>query len=82
VGPLVLNVPFYNAALLARDVAATVQVTGGRFELGVGAGHAKEEFDDAGIPLAPGRQRIEYVGTYWASCVAASRTKVPSSRRC
>ncbi|GAB2973008.1 TIGR03621 family F420-dependent LLM class oxidoreductase [Amycolatopsis acidiphila] len=61
VGPLVLNAPFYNPALLARDVESTVQLTGGRFELGVGSGHMKREFDDAGLPWWPAKQRIAYL---------------------
>src|ERR1700709_1520684 len=47
-GPLVMNVPFYNPTLFARDVATTVQLTGDRLDLGLGAGHMKREFDDAG----------------------------------
>jgi probable F420-dependent oxidoreductase len=61
VGPLVLNVPFYNAALLARDIEAATQLTGGRFELGVGSGHMKHEFDDAGLPWWPSKLRIGYL---------------------
>jgi probable F420-dependent oxidoreductase len=61
VGPLVLNVPFYNAALLARDIESTVQVTGGRFDLGVGSGHMKREFDDAGLPWWPAKVRVGYL---------------------
>src|ERR1700749_3732732 len=49
VGTMVLNVPFWNASLLAREVATTDVLTDGRFELGVGAGHMKWEFDAAGI---------------------------------
>ncbi|RZQ63480.1 TIGR03621 family F420-dependent LLM class oxidoreductase [Amycolatopsis suaedae] len=59
VGPLVLNVPFYNPALLARDIASTVEVTGGRLDLGLGAGHMKWEFDDAGLPWEPVARRTE-----------------------
>ncbi|WP_026410763.1 TIGR03621 family F420-dependent LLM class oxidoreductase [Actinomadura oligospora] len=50
VGSLVLNVPFWNAHLLAREVASVDRLTGGRLELGLGAGHMKWEFDEAGIP--------------------------------
>src|SRR3954451_1559903 len=50
VGTLVLNTPFWNPALLAREVASTDILTGGRLELGLGAGHMKWEFDAAGIP--------------------------------
>lgn len=49
VGTLVLNAGFWNAALLAREIATTDILTGGRLEVGLGAGHMKWEFDDAGI---------------------------------
>lgn len=49
VGTLVLNVPFWNPALLAREVATTDILTEGRLELGLGSGHMKWEFDEAGI---------------------------------
>ncbi|WP_144118531.1 LLM class F420-dependent oxidoreductase [Catellatospora sichuanensis] len=53
VGTLVLNVPFWNPALLAREIATTDLLTGGRLEVGLGAGHMKWEFDAAGLPFAP-----------------------------
>ena len=49
VGTLVLNAGFWNAALLAREIATTDILTDGRLEVGLGAGHMKWEFDDAGI---------------------------------
>jgi probable F420-dependent oxidoreductase len=49
VGTLVLNVAFWNPALLAREVATTDILTEGRLELGLGSGHMKWEFDEAGI---------------------------------
>ncbi|WP_425319712.1 TIGR03621 family F420-dependent LLM class oxidoreductase [Amycolatopsis arida] len=58
-GPLVLNVPFYTPALLARDIADTVRLAGGRFELGLGAGHMKAEFDGAGLPWRPLPHRVD-----------------------
>jgi probable F420-dependent oxidoreductase len=61
VGPLVLNAPFYNPALLARDIESTVELTGGRFDLGLGSGHMKSEFDDAGLPWQHAKQRIAYL---------------------
>ncbi|GAA1630160.1 LLM class F420-dependent oxidoreductase [Catellatospora bangladeshensis] len=51
VGTLVLNVPFWNPALLAREIATADLLTGGRLEVGLGAGHMKWEFDAAGIPF-------------------------------
>ncbi|HEY2506992.1 MAG TPA: TIGR03621 family F420-dependent LLM class oxidoreductase [Streptosporangiaceae bacterium] len=49
VGTLVLNAPFWNPALLAREIATTDILTDGRLEVGLGSGHMKWEFDAAGI---------------------------------
>lgn len=53
VGTLVLNVPFWNTHLLAREIATTDLLTDGRLEVGLGAGHMKWEFDAAAIPWEP-----------------------------
>ncbi|OLT16087.1 F420-dependent oxidoreductase [Pseudonocardia sp. CNS-139] len=53
VGTLVLNAPFWNAGLLAREIATTDVLTGGRLDVGLGAGHMKWEFDKAAIPWEP-----------------------------
>ncbi|WP_285566989.1 TIGR03621 family F420-dependent LLM class oxidoreductase [Actinoallomurus iriomotensis] len=62
VGTLVLNAAFWNPALLAREVVTTDVLTGGRLELGLGSGHMKWEFDEAGIPwesFGPRADRLE-----------------------
>lgn len=51
VGTLVVNAPFWNPALLAREAATVDVLTGGRLELGLGSGHMKWEFDAADIPF-------------------------------
>jgi probable F420-dependent oxidoreductase len=61
VGTMVLNVPFWNAHLLAREVVTADLLTDGRLELGVGAGHMKWEFDAAGLPWRPLRERVAEV---------------------
>jgi probable F420-dependent oxidoreductase len=61
VGTMVLNVPFWNAHMLAREVATADVLTDGRFELGLGAGHMKWEFDAAGIAWPPLRERVGVV---------------------
>jgi probable F420-dependent oxidoreductase len=61
VGTFVLNAGFYKPALLARDVAAMRDLTGGRFELGLGAGYVRDEFEAAELPFPPARQRIDYL---------------------
>lgn len=57
----VLNTPFYNPTLLAREVATVDLLTDGRLELGLGAGYVEAEFDDAGIAFPAPRQRVEHV---------------------
>ncbi|MFB4315579.1 TIGR03621 family F420-dependent LLM class oxidoreductase [Actinomadura sp. 21ATH] len=57
VGTLVLNASFWNAHLLAREVATADRLTGGRLEVGLGAGHMKWEYDAAGIPWRPFGER-------------------------
>jgi probable F420-dependent oxidoreductase len=58
-GVQVINNEFWNPALLAREAAAVDVLTGGRLELGFGAGHAQVEFELAGIPYDPPGARID-----------------------
>lgn len=59
VGTLVINVPFWNPALLAREIATADILTEGRLEVGLGSGHMKWEFDEAGIAWQPYGERAE-----------------------
>ncbi len=59
VGTLVLNAPFWNPSLLAREIATTDLLTDGRLELGLGSGHMKWEFDEAGIDWEPFGKRAD-----------------------
>jgi len=59
----VLNVGFWNPALLAREVATVDLLSDGRAELGLGAGHMKSEHDEAGLPWLPFRRRIDALDT-------------------
>jgi probable F420-dependent oxidoreductase len=59
VGTLVLNAPFWNPSLLAREIATTDVLTDGRLEVGLGAGHMKWEFDEAGIAWEPFGARVD-----------------------
>jgi probable F420-dependent oxidoreductase len=54
----VLNAGFWNPALLAREAATADVLSDGRLELGLGAGHMKAEFDDAGIAWHAADERI------------------------
>lgn len=61
VGTFVLNAGFYKPALLARDVAALRDLTGGRLELGLGAGYVRAEFEAAEIPFPTAGQRVTHL---------------------
>jgi probable F420-dependent oxidoreductase len=54
----VLDLGFHNPALLARDAATLDALSGGRLELGVGAGHMRHEHVDAGLPFPPHAERV------------------------
>lgn len=54
----VLDLGFHNPALLAREAATLDAISGGRFELGVGAGHMRHEHEDAGLPFPPYPERV------------------------
>lgn len=58
VGTLVLNNDFRHPVDTARESAGVATVTEGRFELGIGAGHMKTEYDAAGIPFDGGGVRV------------------------
>jgi probable F420-dependent oxidoreductase len=58
VGTLVLNAEFWNPLLLARAAATTQLLAEGRFQLGLGAGHAQVEFEQAGIPYPRPSARV------------------------
>jgi probable F420-dependent oxidoreductase len=58
VGPLVLNNDFREPSVLAREAAALADLSGGRFELGLGAGYARREYEWAGIAYEPAAIRI------------------------
>lgn len=60
-GTFVLNTGFWNPALLAREVATTDALTGGRLELGLGAGYVQAEHDAAGLPFGSPRERVDHL---------------------
>jgi probable F420-dependent oxidoreductase len=55
----VLNACFWNPTLLARDAATLDQLSGGRLELGLGAGTVEAEFDAAGVLWRGANARIQ-----------------------
>jgi probable F420-dependent oxidoreductase len=58
VGTLVINASFHRPALLARDLASVDSATGGRLDIGLGAGYVEDEFVAAGLPFASHTDRV------------------------
>jgi hypothetical protein len=54
----VANLPLRPPAVMAKAAASLDVLGGGRFELGLGAGWYRPEYDAAGIPFDPPGQRI------------------------
>ena len=57
-GPLVCPITFHHPSLLARQAAAVDELSGGRLELGVGAGWHDREHQAFGIPYPRVGERI------------------------
>ncbi|BAH48564.1 hypothetical protein ROP_03170 [Rhodococcus opacus B4] len=83
VGTLVLNAPFWNAALLAREIATTDVLTDGRLEVGLGAGHMKWEFDAAGVEWKAFGGRVEQLSELvdgLRTCFTTDFAELPEDR--
>jgi probable F420-dependent oxidoreductase len=59
VGPLVLANDFRHPVIVAREAATLASLSDGRFVLGLGAGHMKSEYDEAGITYDDDRPRVD-----------------------
>jgi probable F420-dependent oxidoreductase len=59
VGTNVLNNDLRRPVLVARDAATVDLMSDGRLQLGLGAGHMKAEYDQAGLAFERGRIRVE-----------------------
>jgi probable F420-dependent oxidoreductase len=58
VGSLVLDNDYRHPVLLAKEAATLDLISGGRFELGIGAGWLRDEYERAGIPFDPPGVRV------------------------
>ncbi len=58
-GTLVLNNDLRHPVETARQATTVAAISGGRFELGLGAEHMKSEYDAAGIPFDSGGTRVD-----------------------
>ena len=64
VGTFVLNASLHHPLMIARDVATLDWLSGGRVELGLGAGHTAGEFAAMGAPFLPAAQRKERLAEF------------------
>ena len=58
VGSFVFDNDFRHPALLAKEAATLDLLSGGRFELGIGAGWHQPEYEQVGLPFEPAGVRI------------------------
>ena len=59
VGCMVTGMPYRHPAVLANMAATVDRISGGRLELGLGAGWTQDEADAYGIDLPPLRERFD-----------------------
>jgi F420-dependent oxidoreductase-like protein len=59
IGTMMICIPFRNPALLAKAIVSVDHISGGRVELGVGAGWFSEEFTEFGYPFPPIGERFD-----------------------
>ena len=57
-GTLVLNNDLRHPTDVAREAVSLALLSGGRFDLGIGAGHMKAEYDAAGLHFDDGATRV------------------------
>lgn len=60
--PMVLNNDFHHPAILAQRLATLDRFSGGRLEVGIGAGHAFPEYQAAGFAFDPPARRKARLG--------------------
>ena len=61
IGSLVLCAPFRNARVTLAQASSVNEASGGRLELGIGAGWYEPEFAEAGIPFGTPGSRIAHL---------------------
>jgi probable F420-dependent oxidoreductase len=64
VGCRVFACDFHHPVVLAKEMATLDVLSGGRLEVGLGAGWVRDEYEGLGVPMASAGQRIAKVGEY------------------
>jgi probable F420-dependent oxidoreductase len=62
IGTLVLDTALRDPVLTAKSAATLDRMSGGRFELGLGAGYIAANFAAAGVPFETGADRVARLG--------------------
>src|SRR5690242_14958420 len=59
IGALVFDNDYRHPVVLAKEAATLDLLSGGRFELGIGCGWLKAEYDQAGMPFDEPKVRVD-----------------------
>jgi probable F420-dependent oxidoreductase len=59
IGPLVLDNDYRHPVVTAKEMATLDVLSGGRLELGIGAGWMASDYEQSGIPMDPPAERVE-----------------------
>ena len=59
IGPLVSCVSYRHPSMLAKIAACVDDMSGGRLEMGIGAGWKRMEYEAYGFPFPPARERVD-----------------------
>jgi len=62
IAPFVLNAGLRHPAVLTQDLATLDVLSGGRLDIGIGAGWNRSEHDAIGLPFLPAGDRIAFLG--------------------
>ena len=80
VGTLVLNNDFHHPVTLAQELATLDHLSGGRLEVGLGAGHSFTEYAAMGENVRPARERARRAwAKRWRSSAPCSTVTVSPS---
>jgi len=81
-GTFIVILPQRNPVVFGREIATVDQLTGGRFDLGVGVGWLKEEYEACGVPFDNRGDRLDdYIGALralWTQEVSAFESSTVS----
>ena len=77
-GPLVCPLTFHHPAILAKHAFAIAELSGGRLDLGIGAGWHDGEHRMFGVPFPPVKERLDRLEC-GARALAALRKGAPAT---